>query len=104
MSFEIIGFDREATFRFTAMLHAASELGEPKFGLIPSPLMIGEKIVCVRCQDFGAVFKPDEVFKLAKVVNKTQSAPPEMRKFTEQLKGCAEDARFANETANKAMI
>lgn len=104
--FAILGFDKDPTFRFSAMLQAFEEFGQLslKLGVIKHPTIIGEKVVCVRVQDFGAVFTPDEVRRLAKTVRRVDSMPLVARQFTRQLEGAADDARYLTETSKERMI
>ena len=104
--FAILGFDKDPTFRFSAMLQAFEEFGDlsMKMGVIKHPTLIGEKVVCVRVQDFGAVFTPDEIRRLAKTVRRVDSMPLKARQFTSRLEGAADDARYEKETAQTRMI
>lgn len=104
--FAILGFEHDPTFRFTAMLEAMNEFGKnsARIGVISSPLMVGERLVCVRCEDFGAVFKTKEVYRLAKTVERVRSFPKFARQFTDLMKKAADDAVYATETGQKRMI
>lgn len=104
--FAILGFDKDTTFRFTAMLEALNEFGRhsARVGVINSPLVIGEKIVCVRCEDFGAVFKTKEIYRLAKTVKRVPAFPKFANQFMDQLTRAADDAVYATETGQKRMI
>lgn len=108
MSFEVIGFDREPLFRWSAMIGAIDEFGDAslKFGVIPDPVMIGQRIVCAKVCDFGAVFRPDEVDRLTRTSKKIKDSewPKHARRFIELLQGAADDARYAGDAANKVMI
>lgn len=104
--FAILGFDKDPVFRFTAMLHAEKHFGalSTKFGVIKHPTIIGENIVCVKVQDFGAVFTPKEVYRLAKTVKRTDSMTKDARRFTDMLEGAANDALYQAETGQTRVI
>lgn len=107
MSMEILGFDHEPLFRWTAMLGALDEFGQlsMKVGVIRDPYMVGRKLVCVRVQDFGAVFKPEEVDRLSKTMKKTKEDFPRFaRQAMETVQGAADDARYASEDQRRKMI
>lgn len=106
MSIEIVGFDQSPTFRFTAMLGAMEEFGrnDVKIGTIPDQFMFGRRLVCVRVQQFGAVFKPEEVYRLDKTMKRVDAFPQFARQFMADLKDAAEGAQFETQTANKVMI
>lgn len=106
MSFEVVGFDQSPTFRFTAMLGAMEEFGHNnvRIGVGSDQFMFGNKIVCVRVDRFGAVFKPDEIYRLARTMKRVPSFPKFAVKFMADLKDAAEGAQFAADTANKVMI
>lgn len=104
--FAILGFEKDPMFRFSAMVNAAEEFGwnMPRYGVIKDPHIIGRKMVAVRVMDFGAVFRPEEIARLVRTIARVPSAPKKMRKMADQLKRCGDDALFANETSQKAMI
>lgn len=106
MSFEIVGFDQSPTFRFTAMLGAMEEFGRNnvRIGVISDPYMFGRKIVSVRVDRFGAVFKPEEIYRLDKTVKRVDAFPQFARNFMADMKDAAEGAQNEMQTANKVMI
>lgn len=104
--FAIVGFEQDPLFRFSAILAALNEFGQDaaRIGVIKHPTLIGQRIVCAKCGDFGAVFKTDEIYRLAKTVKRVPSMTKRGRKFMEQLRLAADDAVYATETSQKRMI
>lgn len=104
--FAILGFDKQPMFRFSAMLGAIQEFGElsMKLGVIKHPTIIGERVVCVRVADFGAIFTPAETARLSKTAKRTESLPKFARQFAHALQQAADDAAYEAERAKARMI
>lgn len=104
--FAIVGFEHDPLFRFSAILAALNEFDhdQARIGVIKHPTLIGQRIVCAKCEGFGAVFKTDEIYRLAKTVKRVPSMTKRGRKFMDELSKAADDAVYATETSQKRMI
>ena len=107
MSFEIVGFERDALFRWSALLGAIHEFGHHSFrlALIGDQTDIGKKVVCARVADFGIVFRPDEVDRLNKTMKRARAEFPKFAwQVMDSVQGAADDARYASEDQKRKMI